>query len=185
MADTQAKIGKLLDADEGRDAIHIAVAPVVADNSFAPGQHASLGPDGRAMDVGDFIGIVDPFLKERVRKGQRFFLFLYPNTITSLRHLWTHPAFPAEDSKPLDDLRAASVRWMRAWATEHMIYDYYGNRDKRSGEEAYESAIAAGHNESVGPYESARDTMDAEWWHHWQNITGSKKEKPEYFSCAC
>ena len=184
MSDTQAKIGKLLAGDEGRDAIHIAVAPMVARNSFAPGQHAALNDAGEAVSMGDFIGIIDPFLKGRVEIGQRVYLFLYPNTITSLHHLWAHPAFLPVVAPP-DDLKAASVRWMRAWATEHMGDDYYGDDEKRSDEQAYASAIDAGHSQSVGPYESARDTMDDEWWHHWQNITGSKKTKPEYFSCAC
>jgi hypothetical protein len=86
-------IGKLITSDAHRDAIHVAVAPVTAAQELQPGQHVGLRGDGRALATEHPIGIVDPFLHERVPEGQRFWLFLYPGTITSLRHVWTHPAF--------------------------------------------------------------------------------------------
>jgi hypothetical protein len=88
-------LGKLIESNAFRDAVHIAVAPVVAGETLSPGRHVKLGDDLRATSGGasETIGIVDPFLTADVQQGQRFWLFLYPNTVTGLRHAWTHPAF--------------------------------------------------------------------------------------------
>jgi hypothetical protein len=93
------KLGKLItDGDRRRDAIHLAVAPVTAAHALAPGQHVGLVRPDSTEFVGNCdrpIGIIDPFLEEPVEEGQRCWMFLYPGTITSLRHAWTHPAFAA------------------------------------------------------------------------------------------
>ena len=84
------------DGDRRRDAIHVAVAPVTAAEWLAPGQHVGLIQQGNVELVGPCdrnLGVVDPFLTRDVEPGQRFWLFLYPGTITGLRHVWTHPAF--------------------------------------------------------------------------------------------
>ena len=99
----KAPIGKLVtDANAGRDAIHVAIAPCVAAEDLEPGQHVGL-VDGESDVVGTqtarLVGIVDPFLTETVRKGQRFYLCLYPNTVTSLRHHWAHPAFDEDEAR--------------------------------------------------------------------------------------
>jgi hypothetical protein len=95
MSDNAPRVGQLIAGEARRDAIHVAVAPVVAAHTLRPGDHVGLRPDGRAAEASNPIGIVDPFLRAPVAEGQRFWLFLYPNTITSLRHVWTHPAFRA------------------------------------------------------------------------------------------
>ena len=111
----EIKLGEFADPGEKRDAIHIAVAPVIAAEKLAPGQDIGFtGSSGDEFSVGtspEPIGIVDPFLKGLVLQGQRFWMFLYPNTITSLRHDWEHPAFDA-------DLREISRAWLAAFAED-------------------------------------------------------------------
>lgn len=185
MSDTQHALGKLVVGNPERDAIHIAVVAVTAAGSLKAGMRVGFLEDGRVgrlpMEV---IGIVDPFLTESVDEDDKFWLFLLPNTITSLKHNWTHPAFPTAGTAA-DTSKSASERWMRAWAVEHMSEDYYGDGEKRSPEVAYADAIEAGHSKRVGPYEDARDHIDGEWWTHWEAITGQRGDRDTYFSCAC
>lgn len=95
--DWTPKLGEIIIGDAKRDAIHIAVAPVIAGQRLQPGDHVSLTKDqykhATLLNPDDSVGIVDPFLKGAVLEGEMFWLFLYPNTVTSLRHVWTHPAF--------------------------------------------------------------------------------------------
>jgi hypothetical protein len=95
-------IGKLIAGEAGRDAVHVAIAPTTAPCDLRPGQHVDRhgNPEGPGVVP---VGIVDPFLREPVQAGQKFWLFLYPNTVTSLRHEWTHPAFPTTSSAEVNE----------------------------------------------------------------------------------
>jgi hypothetical protein len=100
-------LGALPGPEDRRDAIHIAIVPVRACYRLRPGEHVgllpadfaeshSVGLPGDLPFVGNGvapIGIVDPFLLRPVERGEAFWLCLYPYSITSLRHVWTHPAF--------------------------------------------------------------------------------------------
>lgn len=98
----EPKLGELItDPTAARDAIHIAIEPVMAVQTLFPGQRVGLRgfnkESGRYLvgDSDDLIGIVDPFLTLPVQRGQQCYLYLFPKTITSLRHSWSHPAFTA------------------------------------------------------------------------------------------
>lgn len=180
--------------NSGRDAIHLAVEPVVAGSRLKAGERIKV-EDGKAVPAEDdeAIGIVDPFVDGVIRPGQRFWLVVLPRTITSLRHVWSHPLFPEEpasayhadaDDHYVADAKSVSEKWMREWAVKHVGYDYYGDGNI-SEESAYAFAIGAGENVHIGPYESAREYIDSEWWDHWETLTGKRGKRGDYFSCSC
>lgn len=95
-------LGELCGSDARRDAVHIAVAPLMAGQQLEPGDYFCLREsDSAALFVDPCddraIGYVDPVLKKsgvrKVLKGQRFWGHILPGTITGLRHIWSHPAF--------------------------------------------------------------------------------------------
>ena len=101
-------IGKLINGDAAKDAIHIATIPLVALETLSPGQHIGINQNFEASSVANkHIAIVDPFLKQPVLAGQKFWGFMYPGSIESLRHDWTHPDI--RDDRQVLDAFAASL----------------------------------------------------------------------------
>jgi hypothetical protein len=90
------ELGKLITTEQYRDAVHVAIAPVTVVHACRPGEHFGLMSHSTtevSPHAETKIGIIDPFLSETVQPQQRCWLLLYPNTVTSLRHVWTHEAF--------------------------------------------------------------------------------------------
>lgn len=101
--ETLASIGKILTKTMSRDAVHVAVVQCTAPEweELSPGEHVRIGADYVANK--DFRGhgthgIVDPYLKKTVKPKQSFWVFLYPGTITDLKHVWSHPDLPEINS---------------------------------------------------------------------------------------
>jgi uncharacterized protein (TIGR02996 family) len=63
----------------------VAVAPMTADRILYPGQRLEDG------------SVVDPFRSEPIHPGERYWLCLPPGLVTSMRHHWTAPGWPALD----------------------------------------------------------------------------------------
>ena len=172
-------IGKLLEGEAFRDAIHIAIAPVVAVEKLAPGEDIGF-VDGGTVNVGGNaevkLGIVDPFLKKRIMAGDKFFMFLYPNTITSLRHDWLHPAFNKQESD-----KAKSEAWLRNFAEElDMGYAAMMEAIRMADEEGEWHTF---HYDTPEAVYRDKDAM----WRHYEIVTGKKvlDKDVTVFSCAC
>lgn len=180
----QLNLGQIIITPQQRDAIHIAVAPVVAADKLRAGDKVWLENGLARLGAINSIGVVDPFLDVAVEVGQTFWLYLNPGSITSLRHDWTHPAFEAAAPAQVPQ-RSASEKWMREWAMKHVSEDYYGDSGRLSEDDALAYAIDVGHRNHIGPHEDARAFIDDEWWTHWEAITGKTGSRGEYFSCSC
>lgn len=121
---SELALGKIIEGEAHRDAIHVAVAPVEAAHRLNPGERVGLLEDGRAGWMVKSIGVVDPFLSTAVPAGERFWLFLYPNTVTGMRHHWQHPAFKGDAAGTTTeawDVRR-SEEWLRAYAARMSPY---------------------------------------------------------------
>ena len=168
-------LGKIIpkDAVLPRDSIHIAIAPVVAAHQLARGQRVSLIRDGAGISGSKPpVGIVDPFLDvDTVQKGERFWLYLFPGSITSLTHHWTHPAFIDQDDE--------SVRWVRQFA--------------ESVDRTYDSIMEGAedflkHGDYMRGGAEFEGTFDDTFWKHYQVITGKHvpvEKQHGFFTCAC
>lgn len=125
---SNVKLGQLLIGGEKRDAVHIAIAPVIAGERLEPGQRVGLLRGSiDTVHVCDMpVGIIDPYLAQPVQPDERCWLFLFPDTITGLRHKWTHPAF--------DSNLADSIAWLKNYAYQLSPYE-------ASAEEAYDRLV--------------------------------------------
>lgn len=188
----EPKIGQLLpNKHADRDAIHIAIAPVVAAEGLRPGQHVGFVQDGNTELVGPntkaLIGIVDPYLDEVVHEGSACWLFLYPQTITSLRHNWTHPAFAKQEP---DQRVKNSERWLRDFLRDNgPRYDDLIEAVKGDGsvmdDDGYNGIRIDGDYLTVFGTDAYGEIPD-EFWDHVEVVTGKTiKERPEHFSCSC
>jgi hypothetical protein len=176
--ETLQTLGKIIEGPAERDAIHIAVAPVVAGERLYPGQHIGLSNPARGIASSKTtpIGIVDPFLAGPAFPDQQFWLFLYPGSITSLRHEWTHSAFVVGG---ID--KEASRIWLEAYAQETSV----GSIEKLIGAAKdwieHEEYLCEG-----GRYEGVY-TSD-EFWPHFEVYTGiivPVEKRDNFFTCSC
>lgn len=195
MADPQ--FGRLVPDDfpDERDAIHIATAAVFATEDLNPGDHVGfVTKDNDKMGRSEIapLGIVDPFLPKPVKKGERFWVFLYPGTIQSLRHNWSHPSFDVRQQLIRAIEETPAKKRMKAFAASLSGgHDYGGNSyDEITFEELIDRAtcyVNGGEYWSEGGRFEGQGLYD-EFWDDFEELTGLKVPKGDrysFFSCSC
>lgn len=181
--DTLRLIGSILPEGTQRDAVHIAVAPAKCGPKWLnPGQEVQVingyaWPNNKWDDnYGQkaSAGIVDPYLTDSVEQGQSFFVFLFPGSITSLRHEWAHPQFDKVETTFANEHEV----WLRKFA------DSMGLSFSKLMSVADDFIL-------YGEYHVFRgiDTPDYDaeaFWKHWSAFTEQPAPKDKhFFSCSC
>lgn len=175
--DALATLGTIIDSTQKRDAIHLAVEPVIAGDDISPGQDIGLIGGRATWKAKKKLGIADPFVKGKILAGQMFWLIVYPRQITSLRHVWEHPDFSSLEDK--EDRLRKSEEWLKEFCESNDIPgvaetievvlrgDFYGDSLHFSGKDA-------------------SGMIPDEFWDHMEVVTGRKYvDRPTYFSCSC
>lgn len=203
------QFGKLVPEDfpDERDAIHIATAAVYAEHGLNPGDHVGLSKTSERPDVmgysDDPLGIVDPFLVKPVKKGERFWVFLYPGSIRSLRHNWSHPDFDTRIARAVAErlIESPAHKRMKAFAAS-LDWESYNDEDSRrwfSGlqrtgpitmEEVLNHAKEWLTDEQFwcegGRFEG--QDLYPEFWDDFETITGIEapdKKRGHFLTCSC
>ncbi len=182
---TTPTVGKLLTGKEGRDAIHFALAPMTSDVCLIPGRRVGI-VNGKAHPNEPHIGIVDPFLAYSVQPGEWFWLFLFPGTITSLRHAWSHPAF-LEDTGEAERNQSSEVREAMAWLKNYAYHEL--NTYCKDADEALAkllSDVKEGVIHAYGTDLSSAGDVDRRLW-GMLAVIGIHIADPENlrYSCSC
>ncbi len=171
-------LGQLIETPQMRDAIHVAVIPMKASEMLRPAQRVGVVADGIAGPATEVVGIVDPYLIDVVPKDAVFWLCLLPNTVTGMRHHWSHPAF--EPLATVIDEKTVSVAWLKKAAISLGV-DYETLISEWSPLET---------NDYIDDGEHIRDVwlgLADEFWKHHKIVTGRDVPESERggFTCSC
>lgn len=191
---TDPKLGTIITGDLPplRDAIHIAITPVTAGEMLRPGEpleFVSGSMDTVQAASHAAIGIVDPFIKTRVRAGQKFWMLLYPGTITSLRHEWTHPALDGQSQGAnMDPNTPPSIREGASASFKRLV-------EIADMAEISYSELMEGANNYLERDDYMIDggkwsgfSIPDDFWDHYTAVTGTvvlPRNRGNFFSCSC
>lgn len=193
--DPSKSLGQTLTGEEERDAIHVAILPCICEDDWlSPGQAVELviGTHDRICATRNDrpgLGIVDPFLTDSVRQGDRVWVFLRPGTVTGMRHHWSHPDIP----EPQDaEARVATQVYQKLQGPEYESKTWlqrFAQKWQFDYDEMVSTAAAGGGYIIASNDLGIPEEEIEEFWGHMEIFTGKKFSDAHRqgvgFSCSC
>jgi len=192
----QDYVGKILVGEHHKDAIHIPVMPVFADEIIVPGAKLAKSENPKkqgfrvktAFHPSDAIGICDPYLRTSTRIDDQFLMFLFPGTVTNLRHDWTHPniklpnAPKAESTKRSRDYSKKWLQDLAKWAEIDFMFLMQAMKESHEKEDMVD---LRDHNHATDMFRMMGEEKQETMWFHFENYTGIEVDTYAYFRCSC
>ncbi len=169
-----------------RDAIHVAVVSVTAGGLLCRGDRVKWYRKGMSVVAcshsEEAVGIVNPFMDNHYNPGKTVWIMLYPNTVTGMKHHWSHPDFDQTE----DSLELAYATIDRMAETLGMSsYDDCSARDRLI---EYANEYCRHQSGCWGSDYYQADPQDWEnFWKAYSVVTGNPRptENRVPFRCAC
>lgn len=207
--DALETLGMIIDETQKRDAIHLAVIPMVAQQFLLAGDHVDSEGNRSTPTISPLrdppVGIVDPFLEKKqqgidptfwysVKPGEWFWLVIYPRQIDSLRHVWTHPDFPDYDGgkkiDKFDNTYFLNIDKSRKWLQDYVdeINEWDSCPIKITYYELLQSAKEWIDSGKFFDFGLNNEDLNKDFWNHYEVVTGKKideSKKENFFGCCC
>ena len=178
-----------------RDALHIAVISGIAGEKLKAGQNIRLS-DGIwiTCNISVSTAVVDPYIKKPLTRGDLFWACLLPNTVTDVRHVWTHPDFPVKVKAQIgggEFTSEESQKWIEDFCDRTYGVDYDTIIRASTGQDSsYDHNAGCGwcvDGEYFAIYGSdAGGEIPSELWDHVKNVIGKEPlYRPRHFTCSC
>lgn len=172
-------LGQKLIGGEVRDAIHVAIIPVVARQDLNPGEHVGLDKNYiEGYGVTNYstpkVGIIDPYITEPIKKGDLVYLCLYPNTVEDMTHSWKHHLFKKDIVNEKHDTQYKLEQLLRESNCHISIAELIKGIQNND-------SIWVGDDDSLdGMNDNKFEILDLV-----EELTSTKAGDDVYFRCAC
>lgn len=158
-----------------KDAIHVAIVSVRAAQLLQPGQRCTMNEFNEAVAHPKGEGVVDPFLRHAVTRGENFQFLLDQTEVPNVRHMWDHPkiSFAAPTRPPVMNKTIEHAAQLFGVTYQQIMADAAYAVEKWSGA-TYSGKLSADEMKTllIDIEEGDAEFESSDFWSEWADETG-------------